>query len=139
MTIVTVKLVFQDFDPYYALFNFWTGEVAVSGFIILGVVALLSLFVERPFCKYACPYGAVLGVFNLFRIFGIKRNVQTCIDCKACDRECPMNIQVSTAKTVRNHQCISCMKCTSEQSCPVDNTVELAAGKIETISGEVQS
>ena len=54
-------------------------------------------FVERPFCKYACPYGAVLGVFNLFRIFGIKRRKSSCISCKACDKACPMNIDVSGA------------------------------------------
>jgi polyferredoxin len=131
MTAVTGKLIFSDYDPYYALFNFWTGEVAVSGFIILGVSLLLSLFVERPFCKYACPYGAVLGVFNLFRIFKIRRNTPTCIDCGACDTACPMNIKVATASTVLNHQCISCMKCTSEQACPVTETVELKVGKFK--------
>jgi hypothetical protein len=39
-----------------------------------------------------------------------------------------MNISVSTAGTVRDHQCIVCLKCTSEQSCPVDRTVELRVG-----------
>ena len=131
------KLIFADYDPYFALFNFWSGEVAVSGLIILGAVLLLSLFIERPFCKYACPYGAVLGVFNLFRIFGIRRKAATCINCKACDKVCPVNISVSEAGVVRDHQCISCMKCTSDQACPVVNTVELAAGSIKTESQEV--
>jgi len=128
MTAVTGKLIFADYDPYYALFNFWTGEVAISGFIILGLSLLLSLFMERPFCKYACPYGAVQGVFNLFRIFSIKRNKRSCISCGKCDDACPMNIDVSERGTVRNHQCISCMKCTSEQACPVAATVELRTG-----------
>jgi len=96
MTAVTGKLIFQDYDPYFTLFQFWTGEIAVTGFITLGLVILLSLFVERPFCKYACPYGAVLGIFNLFRIIPLRRNETTCIDCKACDRVCPMNLPVST-------------------------------------------
>ena len=131
MTAATGTLVFSDWDPYFTLFNLWTSEIALSGVIILGLVVVASLFVERPFCKYACPYGAALGVFNLFRVFKIRRNSRTCIDCKACDRDCPMNIPVSTSGTVRNHQCISCLKCTSEQACPVDRTVELAAVKLE--------
>lgn len=127
MTATTAKLMFQEIDPYYALFNFYTGEVTVAAFTVLGLTMALSLVVERPWCKYACPYGALLGVFNLFRLFGIRRKASSCINCGACDRACPMNIKVSTAKTVRNHQCISCMKCTSEQACPVPETVIVAA------------
>lgn len=129
VTFVSGKLIFADYDPYYALFNFWSGEVALSALVILGVVVILSLFVERPFCKYACPYGALLGIFNLFRIFGIKRKSATCIDCKACDRACPMNITVSGAGRVRDHQCISCMECSSEQACPVEATVIMGTGR----------
>jgi len=132
MTAMTGTLVFEAYDPYYALFNFWSSEAAISGIVILGVVLVLSLFVERPFCKYACPYGAVQGVFNLFRIFSIKRNPPTCTDCKACDRVCPMNITVSTKNgRVRDHQCITCLECTSERACPVAKTVELGIGKTE--------
>jgi len=130
VTATSASLFFADYDPYFALFNFWTGEVAISGLIILGVVILASLYMERPFCKYACPYGAILGVFNLFRVFKIKRNVSTCIDCKACDRTCPMNIEVSTGESIRNHQCISCLKCTSEDACPLEDTVVMTAGKL---------
>jgi len=125
MTAVSGKLIFQDYDPYYALFQFWTGEVALTGFITLGVVIILSFFVERPFCKYTCPYGAVLGIFNLFRFIPLRRNSYTCIDCKLCDKACPMNIPVSKAGKIRDHQCISCYECTSDDGvCPVPNTME---------------
>ena len=131
VTAITGKIIFADYDPYFVLFNFWTGEVALIGVIILLVVIALSLFVERSFCKYGCPFGAVLGIFNLFRIFSIKRNTVTCIDCGACTRNCPMNIHVDTGGTVRDHQCITCMQCTSEHACPVDDTVELMTGRME--------
>jgi len=132
MTASTGVLVFEAWDPYWALFNLWTGEVALTGFIALGVTFALSLVIERPFCKYACPYGAVLGVFNLVRVFAVKRNPPTCTSCKACDKACPMNIEVSTKPgRVLDHQCISCLECTSEKACPVARTVTFGVGKFE--------
>lgn len=126
MTAISGKLVFQDIDPYYALFNFWTSEVAISGIIVLVIVLLSSLFIERPWCKYVCPYGAILGITNLFRVFKIRRNSSKCISCGACDKNCPMNIKVSEKEVVRNHQCISCMKCTSENGCPINDTINMS-------------
>jgi polyferredoxin len=55
MTAVTGKLMFEAYDPYYALFNLWSSELAIGGVIVLAVTLVGSLFVERPFCKYACP------------------------------------------------------------------------------------
>ena len=62
LTVTTTKLIFQDVDPYFALFQFWSDEVALSAFLILGVTIMLSLVIDRPWCKYACPYGAVLEI-----------------------------------------------------------------------------
>ena len=122
------QLLFENVDPYNALFSFWNGEVAVPSLIILGITLAASLFVERPWCKYACPYGALLGVFNKVRIFKIRRNSNSCISCRKCDRSCPMNIEVSNQEKITNLQCISCYRCTSEFNCPVPETVQLAAG-----------
>ena len=122
-TAMTGRLIFMDIDPYFALFNFWTGEAGVIGLIILGVTLVLSLLVERPWCKYACPYGAFLGITNLFRIFSIRRKDSTCKHCNICTQTCPMNIPIHAVDVVRNHQCISCLECTSEAVCPVKSTV----------------
>lgn len=118
-------LLFTNIDPYYALFHFWTGETAIAALVILGITLALSLFVERAWCKYACPYGALLGLFNPIRVFKIKRQAATCIDCGLCNKSCPMNIEVSAKESVKDHQCISCLKCTSDNSCPVSHTVQL--------------
>jgi Pyruvate/2-oxoacid:ferredoxin oxidoreductase delta subunit len=127
----SLKLVFEAYDPYYALFNFWSGEVAITALIVLGIVLALSLFMERAWCKYACPFGALLGLTNFVKIFKIKRNKSTCISCNLCTKECPMNIDVASKKEVSDHQCISCGVCTSENTCPVSETVVFAANTKE--------
>lgn len=120
------QLLFANVDPYNAMFTFWSGEVAVPAVIILIITLLSSLFIERPWCKYACPYGALLGLSNKIRILKIRRNADTCISCKKCDQNCPMNIPISNHDVIKHHQCISCFECTSERSCPIDDTVIMA-------------
>ena len=131
VTATSGTLIFADYDPYFALFNFWSTEVSWTALGILGLTLGLSLFVERPWCKYACPYGAVLGITNLFRVFKIKRAESTCKADGACSIMCPMNIPVDTVKTVRDHQCISCLECTSEAICPVASTVVFTTGGVK--------
>lgn len=128
VTATSGTLIFEAYDPYYALFNFWSTEVAWSALAILGLVLILSIFIERPWCKYACPYGAVLGITNLFRVFSIKRSEATCKLDGACSIMCPMNIPVDNKNVIRDHQCISCLECTSEAVCPVAKTVVFTSG-----------
>ncbi|WP_432406773.1 4Fe-4S binding protein [Wukongibacter sp. M2B1] len=136
MTALSGELAFNEIDPYSALFHLWSSDLAIGGLIVLIITLVLSLFIERPWCKYACPYGAILGLSNLFRVFRIKRNPMTCVSCNTCDSVCPMNIQVSKMKTVKNHQCISCMKCTSENACPIGATVEFTSSRKEVAKYE---
>ena len=121
--------VLESINPYHALLNLFIGEFAVIGLVILVLIALLSTFINRPWCKYLCPYGAFLGIFNIFRVKAIVREPSTCVGCKMCDKSCPMNIEVSKERVVRNHQCISCMECTSHRACPKGDTVKMKGTK----------
>ncbi len=129
ITAKTGLLVFTNVDPYYALFNFWTGEVAIQALVILVLTAIGALFVERPWCKYLCPYGALLGFANSIKIFKIYRDENTCISCDLCNQSCPMNIDVANSKKISQLQCISCFECSSESTCPVPETVEIKWGE----------
>lgn len=86
-------------------------------------ILILSLFIDRPFCKYLCPEGARYGVIGLSRIFTVTRNNKTCIECTLCDKNCPMAIKVSTVTSMSNPHCISCGKCINK--CPVKGTLSL--------------
>lgn len=123
-TAIVGKLIFSDYDPHYALFNLWSSEVSVTALVLLAIIIISSFFIERPFCKYICPFGALLGLFNFIRIFRLKRNENRCINCKLCDIKCSMLINISNKKIIRDPYCISCMECTEEFTCPVNNTLQ---------------
>lgn len=117
-TARTGKLAFEAYDPYYTLFNIWSDEIAWTGYLVVGITLGLSLFLERPFCRYACPLGAVNGIFNKFSLLTLKRDPATCIDCGRCDRACPANISVSSGIAVADGECTRCLKCV--EACPVN-------------------
>lgn len=119
-TARSFTIVFENFDPYYNLFNIWTDKIAITGYLSVLVVLSASLYVERPFCRYACPLGAINGLFNYFSFLNIKRNESSCTDCKACDSVCPVNINVSEVDRVNDSTCVKCMKCV--ESCPVNKS-----------------
>jgi polyferredoxin len=125
---ISMKLVFASYDPYYALFNFYAGEVTISAIAVLVVVLISSLIIERPWCKYLCPFGIIMGLFNKIRIFKLFRNSSTCISCGKCDNVCPMNLKIADKTHITSTSCISCMECTSENACPIDNTLIIKAG-----------
>ena len=117
-TARSFTLVFKDYDPYFNLFNIWTDEISITGYITVLVTLIASLLVERPFCRYACPLGAINGLFNVFSITTIRRNETSCINCKQCDLACPVNLEPSSSKQIQSMACTRCMKCV--EACPVN-------------------
>ena len=95
--------------------------ITQGAWILLGVFLALSLFVDRPFCRYFCPEGARYGVISLARVFTIKRDRNKCVSCGKCDKSCPMQIEISKQPEVRNAQCINCFECIA--ACPVKGTL----------------
>lgn len=94
----------------------------------LGVIAalfLLSLIVRGFWCRYLCPYGALLGLFNFLSPTRIRRAESTCIDCSSCAAACPAFIKVDRVKEVVSDECIGCMACVD--ACPVSRTLEVKA------------
>lgn len=80
---------------------------------LLAAVLLISLLVERPFCKYLCPLGAFYGLFNGVGFYRMQVNA-ACIHCGKCQRACPMGIDVPHAPN--SPECIRCGKCLD--ACP---------------------
>lgn len=118
-------MVFRDFDPWSAFLNILEFSFT-PGLIVLLITFIGSFFIERPWCRYACPLGAISGLLGIFSPTFIKRNPDTCISCKLCTKSCPMGLQVHNVNAMKNVNCISCLECVS--SCPVKGTLEVKIG-----------
>ena len=116
-TYRSFNLVFSHIDPFYALFHIWTGTALPLSMAVLGGVLVLSLFIRRPWCRWMCPFGAVLGLAGKIAPFAIRRNSELCIGCKACDRACPSGIKISEPDKIADSRCSRCLECI--ESCPV--------------------
>ncbi|MFK4784690.1 4Fe-4S binding protein [Fusobacterium sp. MFO224] len=97
--------------------------ILTTALIMMILFMLLSLFIHRVFCRYFCPLGAKYGLISLTRIFTIKRDLDVCIDCKLCDKNCPMQIQISKDKALNSPNCISCGRCLL--SCPKKGALKI--------------
>lgn len=89
------------------------------------VFMLLSTVVKNFWCRFLCPYGALLGIVSWLSPLKITREQSTCIDCNLCTDVCPANINVHTAGRVWSDECTSCMRCV--EVCPVKNTLLVKA------------
>lgn len=76
------------FDPFVPIFRL-SGDV---GMIVFGVSLLvLSVFVGRPFCRFLCPYGALLSVISSVALRRVEVTKKQCINCTLCHNACPVD------------------------------------------------
>jgi polyferredoxin len=91
------------------------------------VVFTLSLFFPNFWCRFLCPYGALIGLGSIFGLTKVKRNEDTCIDCRQCTKVCPQRIKVHEKKAVLTPDCTACMSCV--EACPVKDTLNMTVAK----------
>jgi polyferredoxin len=118
-------MVFRDVDPWAGLWNLLELSLTL-GTIVLAIVLIASLFVERPWCRYACPLGAATGLVSKLSPFYLKREAEACKACAICTTACPMGLPVHTATTIKSVDCIGCLECVDV--CPREGALELKFG-----------
>jgi polyferredoxin len=74
------------YDPFVSMFRL-SGDVNML--IFGGSLLILGLFVGRPYCRYLCPYGAVLGLLSRVSKWHARIPPQECIQCRLCEDACP--------------------------------------------------
>lgn len=121
----------------FGIYSSLSGWSSLKYFLTLGGILLLliiigSLFIERFFCRYLCPLGALFSIVSRFRIYSINRKTDKCGNCKLCTSQCSMGIPLYKYDEVCSGECINCMKCTS-----VCHNENISAETLPSISGTV--
>ena len=92
-----------------------------TGLIVIGILVLGSLLVQNFWCRYLCPYGALLGFASLLSPMRIRRAPSACIDCVKCKRACPASLAVHQLITIRSAECTGCLECVA--ICPAQGAL----------------
>ncbi len=119
---VTGVMVFREVDPWNALLSVAEFEISTA-FVVLIAVLGLSLFIDRPFCRYACPLGAVQGLIGKASPVAVQRDASACLGCQICNNACPMGIEVNQSTRITDTECIGCLECVA--ACPSQDALAL--------------
>ena len=129
MSVVAIR---QFLDGPYGIvadvkmLNFFRQMTATTA-IVVGILVLLSLVVKNFWCRYLCPYGAMLGLFSWISPVRIHRDENSCVSCGKCAKVCPARLPVNLKENIRSPECLGCYLCVAD--CPVEGALEMTAGR----------
>ena len=99
----------------------YLGETAA---LVLAILVIASVLIQNFWCRYLCPYGALLGLASLLSPLRIRRSEPACIDCAKCAKACPSALPVDKLITIKSAECTGCMECVAV--CPAEGALQMA-------------
>ena len=127
------------FNPWhiFGLYSTPSGWADLSwlwtpGALLLVVIMAGSLVIERFFCRYLCPLGALYHLVSGRRLFVIRKPRESCGPCRLCTWQCSMGLDLTQTDVIRSGGCIDCFECWTH--CPKENMKTTPA---PAISGSV--
>ena len=75
-----------QYDPFVPIFRMGGRTLMVGTGIVL---LLLGMFVGRPYCRFLCPFGALLKVCATVAKWRVRVTPDYCTQCRLCEASCP--------------------------------------------------
>ena len=105
------------------MLKFFT-QISTTALLVLIGLLVLSIFIQNFWCRYLCPYGALLGLIGLFSMGKIHRRPSSCTECGKCEKSCPGMIPIRRKIFVHSTECSACLACI--QSCPEKDAIQFS-------------
>ncbi len=84
-------------------------------FGLMIAVLAFAAYIQRGWCKYFCPHGAIMAFLSGFSFVGLRRDPVKCArsSCRQCAEACPMHVPILNLpwEKFSHPECIYCMKC----------------------------
>ncbi|KAA0888326.1 4Fe-4S binding protein [Oryzomonas rubra] len=137
LLLLFVKLILLDMPadtlsgfldaPYWAvsdvkMLHFFT-SMSITTVTVLAILTFLSLLYKNFWCRYLCPYGALLGLASIISPFKIRRDTSGCTGCRRCTAACPSGLAVHSSTAVSSPECTGCLTCVVH--CPEHNILAM--------------
>lgn len=104
------------------MLNFFR-HIGRTGLMVFAVLAIASVFVQNFWCRYLCPYGALMGLTSLLSPMRVRRDKSACIDCAKCAKACPSRLPVDQLVSIKSAECTGCMECVA--ICPAQGALRM--------------
>ena len=90
---------------------------SLAAWAVFAGVVFLGRWIPRPFCRYICPFGVLLGLVSRVAFYRRRIDPDACAACARCETTCPVQA-ISVDRTrkpallaLSSYQCVQCGRC----------------------------
>lgn len=105
------------------MLRFFTEMSSLTFWVLAGLFGV-SLFIKNFWCRYLCPYGALLGILSFLSPLKITRSEEACVHCHKCTKNCPSYLPVEARVRLKSPECTGCLTCVSV--CPAKGALDVS-------------
>jgi polyferredoxin len=96
-------------------------QISTTALTVIVVLVILSIVIPNFWCRYLCPYGAILGIISFFSFGKIKRDPKHCTKCGKCEQNCLGLIRIRQKEAIFSSECTACLSCVN--ACPEKHAI----------------